>query len=110
MIPSAFRIAFRSNEILHLMEDDPHDFVLHHKETELQKMLAFRHRTFNATDALYFIYFLQNFYKNNISLENAFSDGMNKNDETIEKGLIHFHNLFFAMDHSPARTRKHIPT
>lgn len=100
----------KSNELIGLMDDAPHDFILHHKETELKKMLSFRHRTFNATDALYFIYFLKNFYKKNNSLENAFSDGTKRNDRTVENGLIHFHNLFFSHQNSPVRTRKHIPT
>jgi uncharacterized protein (TIGR02757 family) len=100
----------KSNEILQLMDNSPHDFILNHKETDLKKLLSFRHRTFNATDALYFIYFLKNYYKKNYSLENAFSNGMKITDDTVENGLIHFHKLFFSLEDSPQRTRKHVST
>lgn len=100
----------KSSELIYMMDNAPHDFIVNHKEMDLKKVLTFRHRTFNATDALYFIYFLKNFYKKNDSLENAFSDGMRRNDKTVENGLIHFHNLFLSNEESPLRTRKHIPT
>ncbi len=35
---------------------------------------------------------------------------MGKNEDTIEKGLIGFHNLFFDDENAPYRTRKHIST
>ena len=100
----------KSNELMHRMDNAPHDFILNHKEIDLKKMLSFRHRTFNPTDALCFIDFLKNFYKKNNSLENAFSEGIKGNDKTVENGLIHFHNLFFLRENYPVRTRKHIPT
>ena len=37
------------------MDNSPYEFVLHHKETDLKRFLQLKHRTFNATDTLYFI-------------------------------------------------------
>lgn len=93
-----------------LMDDAPHDFIIHHSAKDLKQLLHFKHRTFNTTDLLYFISFLKNYYSKNKSLEQAFINGMKATDETIVNGLIHFHNLFFESEHAPQRTRKHIPT
>jgi len=97
----------KCRELLTLMDDDPHQFVLHHKEKDLKRFVDFKHRTFNSTDLLYFIESLKQYYKENASLEDAFYH--NHQDETVEAGLIKFHDLFFKLDH-PHRTRKHLPT
>ena len=98
----------KTKELMHLMNNAPHDFCLHHSEKDLKKLLHFKHRTFNTTDLLYFISFLKFHYSNQSSLETAFSKGINKTDQTIENGLIHFYNYFFSLEDSPLRTRKHI--
>lgn len=98
----------KSTELLERMDNDPHAFILHHTESDLKSFLSFKHRTFNATDTLYFIAFLQWFYQKHKSLEDAFL--VSPQDETIEKGLIHFQQLFFSLEEAPSRTRKHIPT
>ncbi len=100
----------KANELVELMDGAPHDFMVNHSERDRKRFLEFKHRTFQATDTLYFLEFLQHFYKNNNTLETAFSQFINENDETIEKGLIGFHDLFFSLDVAPQRTRKHIAT
>jgi len=91
------------------MGDAPHDFILNHKDTELRPFVHFAHRTFNATDLLYFIEFLQWHYKQHDSLEDAFVPSKTYTNETVEQALIHFHNYFFSIEH-PERTKKHITT
>ena len=100
----------KCSELLGMMDDSPYDFLLNHKESDLKKFLNFKHRTFNATDTLYFIHFLSEFYKANDSLEEAFSVGISKTSECVEEGLKNFHKLFFSLPDSPLRTRKHIST
>mgnify|MGYP003328760630 CR=1 FL=1 len=100
----------KSNELMNLFDDAPHEFVLHHSEKDLKKLLQFKHRTFNTTDLLYFIHFLKKHFSKKSSLENAFIDGIKTDDVDVMNGLIHFHDLFFSDDHAPKRTRKHIPT
>ena len=100
----------KSRELMQLMDHSPYDFCLHHSDADLKKLMQFKHRTFNTTDLLYFIEFLKMHYSNHISLETAFSNGMHKNDATIEAALIGFHNYFFSLEDVPLRTKKHIAT
>jgi uncharacterized protein (TIGR02757 family) len=98
----------KSKELLQLMDNSPHDFCINHSKKDLKKLEAFRHRTFNATDLLYFIEFFKYHYAQHSSLETVFAEGIHKNDKTIENGLIEFYNYFFSLPHIPDRTRKHI--
>ncbi len=98
-----------SNKIMQWMDESPHDFIQNHKDTDLKRMLGFAHRTFNTTDLLYFIEFLQYHYSNHDSLEDAFVPAKAYKEDTVEQALIHFHNYFFSIEH-PERTRKHIST
>ena len=98
----------KSKELMQLMHNAPHDFCLHHTDNDLKKLLFFKHRTFNTTDLLYFIEFLNFHYSKNESLESAFTKGMNKKDETVENGLNGFYHYFFSLPDIPQRTRKHI--
>src|SRR6478609_3587839 len=98
----------KSSELLAMMDNSPHDFLLHHKSTELKRFEKFKHRTFNATDTLYFLEFLSQYYKKNDSLETAFMPS--NTGETVEQSLIDFHQLFFSLPDFPARTKKHVST
>ena len=98
----------KSNELLSFMDNSPHDFVLHHKEKELRSLMNFKHRTFNATDALYFIASLKNIYTHYESLEEAFLP--KKGELNVENSLVRFHDLFFSLADFPSRTKKHIST
>ncbi|MBC7651076.1 MAG: TIGR02757 family protein [Deinococcales bacterium] len=100
----------KTTALLQLMDDAPHDFIINHQPHNLQILLAFKHRTFNTTDLLYFIHFLQCHYQNNNSLETAFTKTLSPQDVTIEQGLIGFHQYFFSLEDYPARTKKHIAT
>ncbi len=98
----------KANDFLSRMDNAPHDFLLNHKSNDLKRFKNFKHRTFNETDALYFIEFLSEYYKNNKSLETAF--GVLPSDEHVGKGLENFHRFFFSLEDFPDRTRKHIST
>lgn len=114
----------KTNELVELMDGVPYDFILNHQESDLKRFLAFKHRTFNATDALYFLHFFRQYYQENDSLENAFlltNTGLKSgaNDSTltapdfspVEQSLIAFHDRFCGLtDFFPERTRKHIAT
>lgn len=90
------------------MDNAPYDFVLHHTDNDLKKLLGFKHRTFNDTDLLYFIHFLHHHYSQHATLESAFAEGVQAKDATIENGLNHFFRYFFSLEDAPKRTRKHI--
>lgn len=103
-------IISKASELLALMDNSPYAFCLQHGPADLQRLLRFRHRTFNATDLLYFVHFLHHHYRQHASLETAFTQWMDAADETIEKGLAGFHRYFFSLEEAPARTKKHIST
>jgi len=98
----------KTKDFLSRMDNSPHDFLLNHKPKDLKKFKNYKHRTFNETDALYFIEFLSQYYQNNESLETAFD--ILPDDEHVGKGLENFHRLFFSLEDFPNRTKKHIST
>ncbi|WP_229368260.1 TIGR02757 family protein [Fibrisoma limi] len=104
----------KANELIDLMDGAPYDFVRNHQETDLKRFLAFKHRTFNATDALYFLHFFHSYYQQHDSLEDAFlTNGVSSTDQSfkpVEEGLIAFHDRFCCDPYFPERTRKHIAT
>jgi len=100
----------KANELIQLMDGAPHDFILNHKEKDRKRFLDFKHRTFQATDTLYFLEFFQHFYKKNTSLETAFSQHLSPKDKTVEAALRGFHEQFFSLENAPHRTRKHVST
>ncbi|TKB96081.1 TIGR02757 family protein [Pedobacter cryophilus] len=128
----------KCKELIALMDGAPHDFIMNHQDTDLKKLLNFKHRTFNATDTLYFIHFFRHHYSSFDSLEDAFLPF--KNDEifrddfketlsnasskkqlksevcfapmflqpTIEGNLNYFRSYFFSLPDFPHRTIKHV--
>lgn len=96
----------KCSELMEMMDNAPHDFILNYTTRDLKPFHDFKHRTFNPVDTLYFITWLKWFYQKNQSLESAFYAG--PEDETIERGLIQFQHLFFGLKEAPHRTRKHI--
>jgi uncharacterized protein (TIGR02757 family) len=97
-------------KLMQLMDNAPHQFITQHQEGDLKRFLPFVHRTFNATDLLYFIAFLQQHYLTNTSLENAFSKYLQPTDTSVKNALIGFNNYFFSLPDYPMRTRKHVAT
>lgn len=99
-------IIAKSVELMRRMDMAPHAFCLYASARELSALETFRHRTFNATDLLYFIEFFRYHYSSHSSLENAFA----RHGSTVEEMLIGFHQYFFSLESVPARTKKHIAT
>lgn len=93
-------IVSNCNRLMEWMDNAPHDFVLNGERDFPQ----FKHRTFNSTDLSYFLKFLNWYYKKYDSLEQAFVA------DTIEAGIVNFHDLFFSLPDYPGRTIKHLST
>ena len=96
----------KSAELMELMDDAPHDFIINHEESDRKRFLKFKHRTFQADDTLYLLSFFQDYYRNQVSLESAFIPNI-KNPSTAER-LSHFHHTFFSLPDLLQRTRKHV--
>lgn len=100
----------KSQELVNLMDGAPYEFILHHQEKDRKRFSEFKHRTFQYTDTLYFLSFLQHFYTQETSLESAFTQFMNAEDAHVGKALAGFHQLFFSLPFAPKRTQKHVAT
>lgn len=128
----------KCNELITLMDCAPYDFIMNHEETDLKRLLHFKHRTFNDVDTLYFIAFFRHHYERYGSLQDAFVSPEIKKDvmlrlskherkslaaypstapdmtsgpnheEAIEKSLNHFREYFFSLPDYPHRTKKHV--
>ena len=115
----------KCHELIELMDGAPYDFIMNHQETDLKKLLNFKHRTFNDVDTLYFISFFRNHYSKYDSLETAFipdcichperSEGSRsaitanaRPAEPVEAALNAFRDYFFSFPDYPPRTKKHI--
>jgi uncharacterized protein (TIGR02757 family) len=117
-----------ANRLFEYMDNAPYDFIKNHQEIDRKRFENFKHRTFQPTDALYFLEFLQQFYQKHDSLETAFarhfddiadissdiggiSTGMSKKkDPSVSTALIGFHKDFFDLPDVPHRTKKHVAT
>jgi uncharacterized protein (TIGR02757 family) len=100
----------KSRELFDLMDGAPHDFIRNHTEKDRQRFENFKHRTFQYTDTLYFLEFLQHFYREHDSLEDAFVRFLTLDDIHVGPALKGFHELFFSLPVAPQRTRKHVST
>jgi uncharacterized protein (TIGR02757 family) len=130
----------KSQQLMQLMDEAPYQFVRQHTDTDLKRLLGFKHRTFNPTDLLYFIVFFQRHYSLYESLEDAFLQpwerrGMVAAPSTgtapaatpgtgtsaavtpydARSAFSAFHHYFFSLEEdgeriAPPRTRKHIST
>ncbi len=94
--------------LLDRMEGQPLRFVREHRERDRKRFLDFRHRTFNGTDALAFLDFLQRHYRQHDSLEPAFASHLRPEDPDVGPALAGFHRAFCSGPHFPARTAKHV--
>lgn len=97
-------------KLFELMDNSPHDFLIHHQDTDLKRFLNFKHRTFNEVDTLYFIHFLSWYYRIYPSLEDAFLMGQTGSQDSMYAILTQFHEFFFSLEDAPDRTQKHIAT
>ncbi len=100
----------KANELMQLMDDAPHDFLLHHQQKDLKRMEHFVHRTFSATDLLFCIQTLKRLYHQYSTLENVFIKNQSTRNFEMELALRNFYLEFFDEEFVPQRTRKHIAT
>lgn len=94
-----------AQRLMLLLDKAPFDFVMHHQETDLEKLQPFVHRTFNGDDCIQFIKSLQHIYKNHDGLEALFCKQSEKT--SLQNAIATFKSIFFEIDHLP-RTQKHV--
>jgi uncharacterized protein (TIGR02757 family) len=110
----------KCRELANLMDNAPFDFIKNHQDSDLKRFLDFKHRTFNATDTLYFIEFFKYHFAQFDSFEDAFLQkvllstgeedlvGEIADNQDVRIGLENFQKYFFSLEDAPQRTQKHI--
>jgi uncharacterized protein (TIGR02757 family) len=88
-------------KLIHLMGNNPHEFVLNYTENEI----PFVYRTFNSIDLNAFFLSLSEIYKKYESLEDVFIE--NQSDYSTEIGIAQLRKQI-VIDNFPKRTEKHI--
>lgn len=97
-----------AENLMSLMENSPHDFILNASANDLHSLEKFYYRTFQPTDILYFIKALKAIYSKNETLEMIFAENIANSDKTVKNGLIAFRKAFTAYQ-PEKRTLKHLP-
>lgn len=107
-------IIANSNKLVTLLDDAPHDYILHAGEQDLARLDRFVHRTFNSTDLRHFVFGLRHVYAKYGDLENAFLNDTRPNSDAhspasfrAADAIALFKQRFFEIAHPP-RTRKHV--
>lgn len=91
--------------LMDLLWNSPHDFILNHTDKDLLKLENFVHRTFNGADLQYFVVSLKNIYNNHGGLENVFA--RYAEPDNLQLSIHQFKKVFFELQHLP-RTEKHV--
>ncbi|MBD0832649.1 TIGR02757 family protein [Aestuariibaculum sediminum] len=94
-----------AKKLMTMLDNSPYEFVLHHSNKDLERLLPFVHRTFNGDDAIQFIKSLNHIYTKYKGLEDVFSKHCTP--DSVQTSISHFKSIFFEIDHLP-RTQKHI--
>lgn len=94
-----------ANQMVELMGFSPYEFVMDHKEHQLEPLQNFVHRTFNGTDFIGFIHGLKHLYTVHNGLEGVFTKYQEPG--TLQPAIAKLKELFFEAEHLP-RTQKHI--
>jgi uncharacterized protein (TIGR02757 family) len=88
-----------------IMDNQPYDFILNASTFEKNKLLNFKHRTFNGIDCIYFVDSLKNIYQHHGGMQTVFEKGFSI-ENSIKSSLSYFYDLFFEI--GGERTRKHV--
>jgi uncharacterized protein (TIGR02757 family) len=95
-----------ANRMMDFMGHTPYDFILNHRDRDLERLNGFIHRTFNEDDLATFIAALKHLYTYRNGLEGIFKRF--QTDTSIQPAIHHLKQEFFSLPHM-ARTRKHLP-
>ena len=94
-----------ANKLMNLLDNSPYDFVMGHKDSDLERLIPFVHRTFNGQDCIQFINSLQHIYLFHGGLEAVFLK--HADVKSMQNSIHYFKQYFFEIEHSQ-RTQKHI--
>jgi len=95
------------NKLMRLMNNEPHDFILNFSKKDAARFEGFVHRTFNATDCVFFLNSLKHIYTKHGGLEAAFSTDFSSKETDVKNAITNFRMLFLNAEHQ-SRSEKHI--
>lgn len=98
-------IIINALKMVALMDEAPFDFIMHHSPKDRLRFRGFAHRTFNYDDLIFFLASLQNIYRREGGLEQAFA--IRPQEPHPKNALGRFREIFFSGEHLE-RTRKHV--
>lgn len=98
-------ITKNGHRMMDLLGNSPYDFVMSHKDYQLEELDGFVHRTFNSEDFKYFIKALNHIYTNKGGLQQIFID--NQTETSLQPAIHALNEAFFEIPHQ-FRTRKHV--
>lgn len=94
-----------AHKMMDLMGNSPYDFVVSHRDSQLEVLDSFVHRTFNGQDFRAFIKGLQHVYTKHDGLESVFTK--HQEDDSLQKSIHEFKKIFFEVNQLQ-RSQKHI--
>lgn len=94
-----------AKRMMQLLDNAPYQFITQHKESDLEILMPFVHRTFNGLDFIQFVESLKHIYEQHDGLEAVFAKHAELH--STQKAIHEFKNVFFEIDHLP-RTKKHV--
>jgi len=94
-----------ASRLMQILDNAPHDFISNHTDSDLDKLSAFVHRTFNGEDLAYFVTGLKHIYQKQGGLESLFAKNADKH--SLQASISLFKQSFFELPH-PKRVTKHI--
>jgi uncharacterized protein (TIGR02757 family) len=96
-----------SEKLMLLMDNEPHQFLLHAGKKEFARFRDFVHRTFNGSDCIYLLKALQHCYRNEGGLEQIFTDAVKDTSGNMAIAISNVRSVLFSY-HPPGRSSKHV--
>lgn len=93
-------------KLMQLMNHEPHDFILNFSKKDELRFQDFVHRTFNASDCVFFLRSLKNIYLKHGGLEQVFSQQLSPTSN-IQSAIVNFRTVFLSQKHE-SRVEKHL--
>lgn len=94
-----------ASQLMSLMDNEPHCFILNFSAGDLKPFKKFVHRTFRGEDCTFFLSSLQNIYKNKGGLSTLFESGAS-GKEPIREAIANARKIFLEPWHLK-RNEKH---
>lgn len=95
-----------AGRLMELLEEEPHEFLMHSTPKEFRRFMPFVHRTFNGHDCILFLTSLKRIYKHRGGLQEVFTDALQQSDNDMATAIHRVRTLFFG-NTIPGRTGKH---